>query len=391
MSSFEDIIRKIETLEPFTGREEISLDRALGRVLQQEVKADLDMPPFNKSAVDGYACRREDLENEMEVLEKIAAGMMPSTSINRNQCAAVMTGAAVPGGTDCVFMTEDTEYISEKRVRCINPASKTNIAYFGEDYRKGEVLLDQGTIIQPEHLAVIAGAGLEKISVSTMPSAGLIVTGSELVEHYEVPGEGKIRNTNGIQMLSLLQQLHIPVRYYGVVADEKTVLQQVFRQAVEECELVLITGGAADGDFDLVPGMIVEEGFTLHWKRTGLKPGNPMSFGTKGNSCVFGLSGNPVSSLVQFKYIVVAVIYRLLGAHYVPFRIKGIMKDMVVRKNASRLGVVPVYVDRGGEVMELPFNGSAHINALSKANALMEIPAGIAEIKAGERVYVRPL
>ncbi|MFC2089594.1 molybdopterin molybdotransferase MoeA [Bacteroidota bacterium] len=391
MKLYEEIIEEISSLYRETDTEEVMLVESLGRVLQQKVIADLDMPPFNRSAVDGYACRKEDLGNKMEVREMIAAGTVPLYKIGLNQCSKVMTGATVPGGADLVFMTEDTEIISESWVRCTNLESKINIAYYGEDYRQGDALLEKGTIIKSEHLAVIAGAGLDRITVSVLPRIGLIITGTELVAHNELPVEGKIRNTNGVQIISLLKELSITATYYGIIPDEREKLHRVFRKSIAENDMVIITGGAAAGDFDFVPDLIREEGYSILWERTGLKPGNPMSFGMKNDSCVFGLSGNPVSSLVQFKYLVVPVIYHLLGAAYKPLRIKASMKLDYFRMNASRLGIIPVRINADGEIEEIPFNGSAHINALSMANAFMEIPAGKNEIKQGEQVYVRPL
>jgi molybdopterin molybdotransferase len=220
---------------------------------------------------------------------------------------------------------------------------------------------------------------------------GVLVTGSELVAFDRVPEGGKIRDTNSIQLISLLKQMHLSPVFYGIISDNYEVLSATFQQAIIENEIVIFTGGAAVGDFDLVPTIIEDEGFEALWTRTGLKPGNPMICAVKGQRYVFGLSGNPVSSFVQFNYLVKPVIYKLLGTDVIPLRIKARMKSGYTRKNGSRLGVIPVRINREGEVEEIPFNGSAHINAIPQADALLEVPAGKTTIEKGEMIYVRPI
>jgi len=386
MSAYEELLQLISNLDPRFRVLEKNTEDCLGQVLRQDVKADMPMPPFNKAAVDGFACRMEDLEDELELLETVAAGQLPLYKVGRKQCSKIMTGAAVPEGADCVFMIEDAVFPAPGRVRCNNPASKKNICYLGEDYRPGDILLKSGSLLRADHLAVIASAGLTKVAVSEQPRITLIVTGSELVEFSNKPEHGKIRNSNAIQLISLLEKMNLQVSYTGLVRDDYGILLETFREALSKN-----TGGAAVGDFDLVPGLLADEGFRTLWTRTGLKPGNPMSFAIKEDKYVFGLSGNPVSSFVQFEFLVKPVLYNLLGTRYRPFRIRAIMGEDFFRKNASRTGIIPVKVSAEGEIRTLPFNGSAHINALPEADALMEIEEGKKEIKKGEPVYVRPL
>jgi molybdopterin molybdotransferase len=302
-----------------------------------------------------------------------------------------MTGGVLPEGADCVFMVEDAEVIDTRRVKCTNPQTKINICYLGEDYQPGEVLVKKGSILSAEHLAVIAGTGQKRIKVAKMPSVGVLVTGSELVPYDQTPEVGKIRDTNSIQLISLLKQMNLQHVFYGIIRDNYEAMRNQFQQAISDNEIVIFTGGAAVGDFDLVPKIIADEGFEMLWTRTGLKPGNPMSCAVKGQTYVFGLSGNPVSSFVQYKYLVMPVIYKLLGAHYMPVRIKARMKSSYTRKNADRQAIVPVRINQDGEIEALPFHGSAHINAIPEADALLEIPAGTTTIEEGEMIYVRPV
>lgn len=391
MNQFKDIQKAVQHhIASKFDVEEVLLPGSFNRVLQQDIVGDMDMPPFDKSAMDGYACRIKDLGNAMEVLETIPAGVLPTKKIGCNQCSKIMTGAMVPDGADCVFMVEDAELIDNKTVRCNRPGSKRNVSHKGEDYKAGECLIDKGTIINTSHIAVMAGAGYNKVMVSKPLRIGLLTTGSELVEPNERPPRGKIRNSNASQLLIQLNKMGLPATYYGLCKDDYHAIQSSFQKVINENDVIIITGGASMGDFDFVPAVLKAEKFNILWDRTGLKPGNPMTFAVKENKYSFGLSGNPVSSLVQFDFIVKPILYKVLGAHYKPLRIKAIMGTDMKRGKGSRFVIKPVIINEDGVVEGLPFNGSAHINALTKANALLEMPEGM-EIKKGERVHVRPL
>ena len=391
MGKFEEIQEIIKTLPAGYTTETVDLKNALGRVLQEDILADADMPSFHKSAVDGYACHFEDIANPLKVLEVITAGMVPTKSVGKNQCSKIMTGAVVPAGCDCIFMVEDAVKTAENLVKCTNPATKKNILYRGEDYRLGEKLIAKGTIIQVSQMAILAGFGKTKITVSAFPKIALIATGSEMVEPAEIPAKGKIRNSNASQLMAQLQKINFSVNYIGLAKDDFETLTQLFQQVLKTHDFVIFTGGASVGDFDFIPEILKQQGFTIFWDRTGMKPGNPMTFSKKGEKYVFGLSGNPVSSLVQFELIAKPAIYRLLGANYKPFRIKAPLSFDYRQRKADRLILVPVLINSEGLVETIPFNGSAHINALVYANALMEILPGQTEFNKGDLVYVRPL
>lgn len=391
MDKFKQIQEQIRSIVSDFKTERIGLKDAFNRVLQEDVKADSPMPPFDKSAMDGYACRLEDIENNLEVLEVIHAGMIPTFKIGTNQCSKIMTGAAVPEGAGCVFKVEESKLVDGKMIKCSNPKTHKNICYLGEDYQTNDVLIEKETLINVSQMAVLASAGCYKVLVSKQPRVALINTGSELVEPDEKPGKGKIRNSNASQVISQLKKMNIEVNSFGIVEDDYEVLTKAFQKAFYENDYVIFTGGASVGDFDWVPKILNDQGFEVYWDRTGMKPGNPMTFSKKGNKYCFGLSGNPVSSLVQFELIAKPVIYKLMGADYTPFRIKATLDFEYQRKKMDRLAIVPVVINNSGIVEKVPFNGSAHINALVYANALMEVPVGESHLKIGESVYVRPL
>ncbi len=391
MNNFDKIQQIIAELPAIFQIEEVPLEEAFNRILQEDVIADMDMPPFHKSAMDGYACHLEDIGNILEVTETINAGKMPSKTVGKNQCAKIMTGAAVPEGCDGVFMVEDSEIADAKHVKCTNPNTKKNVCYQGEDYQTGDILLKKGTLINVSQMSVLAGAGYAKVKVSKRPKITLIATGSELVNPEEKPQSGQIRNSNTSQVISQLKKMHLELITSFMIADEKKQLTTLFFNALKTSDFVIFTGGASFGEFDLIPVILNEQGFTTYWKTTGMKPGNPMSFSEKNGKYVFGLSGNPVSSMVQFEFIAKPAIYKLLGAEYKPLRIKAKMDFDYFRKKANRLAVIPVLINPNGQIGEIPFHGSAHINALTSANALLEVPFGETNINKGDFAYVRPL
>lgn len=391
MDQFSKIQKQISSLKANFKTEIVLLKDALNRILQEDVTADTPMPPFDKSAMDGFACRLKDIENELEVLEILQAGMVPSKIIGENQCSKIMTGAAVPEGADCVFMVEHSTKVGENKIKCTNPKTNKNICYKGEDYQTNEVLIKKGTIINVSQMAVLAGAGYHQVKVSVQPKIGLINTGSELVEPHIKPEYGKIRNSNASQLISQLGKMNLQVTNYGIVEDDYDKHVNVLNQAIEENDFIFFTGGASVGDFDLVPKILADLKFEIYWNRTGIKPGNPMSFSKKDKIYCFGLSGNPVSSLMQFDLIAKPVLYKLMGANYNALRIKAEIGFAYFRKKADRLGIVPVVINSEGMIDKIPFNGSAHINSLVFANALLEVPFEQKTLKKGDSVYVRPI
>lgn len=391
MNQYSKVLLTIESASISLTTEKVQLLESVNRVLQENIVADMDMPPFNKSAMDGYACRKADLENELEVIETIQAGKLPEKNIGKNQCSKIMTGASTPEGADCVFMIEDSESISGNMVKCTNLKTKDNICAVGEDYKKGDILLTKGVNISPAHIGILAGAGATEVLVSRTPKIYIFATGTELVEPASKPALGQIRNSNSYQIIAQLQALRIPSNYGGIISDDINLISENFKKSVEANDIIIITGGASNGDFDYVPVILKKHGFEILVDKTGIQPGNPMTFSRKNNKFCFGLSGNPVSSFVQFELFVKPFIMKLMGSNWHPTRIKGILGRDFHRKKAHRFGIIPVKLCDDNKIEEIDFHGSAHINAFAFANALMEVPEGVTLIKEGEAAYVRPI
>ncbi len=386
------------------GTEKVALNNSLGRVLAQDVFSDIDMPPFNKSAMDGFACRSIDLFNELEIIEIIPAGKIPQKEIGENQCSKIMTGAPLPVGADTIFIVEDSKEIGENRVIYTKPKSeidtcnieagndaKANISYKGEDIKIGDVVLQKGTLLKPQHIAVLASVGCINPEVSKLPKVGAIATGSELVEPNIKPKDSQIRNSNGSQMIAQLAAININANYYGIAVDDEKITQEIFDKAVSENDIIMLSGGVSEGDFDFVPKILKNAGFEIKFDRIAVQPGKPTTFAMSQNKICFGMPGNPVSSFVLFELLLKPLIYKLAGSDYKNQRIILALGIDFNRSRANRLAFIPVTISENGEVFPVEYHGSAHINGLTVADGLFEIPIGVTNMKKGEKVNVRQI
>lgn len=375
-----------------TGKiEAVDLRGARQRVLAEDTRYDSNIPPFNKSAMDGYACRSADIGNELNILETVYAGSAPVHRIGPNECSKIMTGAVVPEGADCVFMVEDAEEKGKNKVLCSNLETATNICYEGEDVVKGDMALKKHSLISSRHIPLLAGAGVVAPRVFSRPAVSVFATGSELVEPDHKPLPHQIRNSNAYQMLSQLSEMGISGEYGGIIKDDKKYTEKRIAEAFLSSDLVLLTGGVSAGDSDFVPDVLGDLGFEMILTRSAIQPGKPIIFARKGRKYCFGLAGNPVSSFIQFELYVKPFIYDLMGHLYQPPQMEASLGKDLDRRKADRLKFVPAFRDEKNIAHPLEFHGSAHIDALSNANCIIEMPIGKYEIKKGETVHVRPL
>lgn len=374
-----------------TGTETILFTDSLNRVLAGTVSSDMNLPPFNKSSVDGFACRKVDLDKDLEIIETIAAGNWPARKVSAQQCSRIMTGAPVPDGADCVIMVEDTIMTPSGKVRFKGTFKKENIAIKGEDVKKGEIVLKTGRIIKPQDIAVMASAGYTHATVGKKPHVGVISSGSELVEPDKFPGISQIRNSNAFQLMAQVERSGASGKYYGIAADDEEETYQVIVKALLENDLVLITGGVSMGDFDFVPSVLERAGVKIRFSRVAVQPGKPTTFGIHDKALVFGLPGNPVSSFIQFEMLVRPLINKMLGYQSRQMNIKLPMQDKFTRKYAERLAFIPVRITDEGSVFAVEFHGSAHISAIPEADGIISLPIGVKTIEKGELVSVRQI
>jgi len=371
--------------------ERVNITGAANRILAEDVKSDMDIPPFNKAAMDGFACRREDLANELTVVETIPAGMLPEGIIGPNQCAKIMTGSMVPQGADCVIMKEYVEAPTENTVRFVAEETAENICLKGEDIKAGDIVLRKGTLLRPQHIAVLASVGDTQPSVATRPRVGVIATGDELVEPTLKPGVSQIRNSNSFQLVAQVENMGAVAANYGVVKDTTDAIDRVFKKAFEQEDVVIVSGGVSVGDYDIVKGMLKENDVKLLFEKVAVKPGRPMVFGVSKKAFCFGLPGNPVSTFVMFELLVKPFLYRMMGHNFKPVVSYRQLEKTLTRKKMERDSWLPVVFTKNDKVAKIEYHGSAHINALCEADGLLCVPAGVGEIKEGTSVAVRQI
>jgi len=391
MISFEEASAITQSFALPSGTENVTLFEALNKTLAQDICSDIAMPPFNKSAMDGYACRKSDLRNPLMVIEEIGAGTIPAKSVGENQCARIMTGAMVPDGADIVIMKEDVEEINPATIRFTGENPRANICYKGEDVKEGENVLKKGDLILPAQIAILASVGCTQPLVYKTPSVAIISTGDELVEPAEKPGISKIRNSNSYQLAAQVQQLGITPDYLGIIQDDEATLKKVVAETLGKYDITIISGGVSVGDFDFVPKILKELAVNIRVHGMNVRPGKHLLFGEKANHFIFGMPGNPVSSFVQFAILVRPFLNTLMGSTKVGTFLRLPIAEEYTRKKGDLLIFVPVTLTKEGTVLPLEYHGSAHIHAYTLANGIMEIPKGISIIRKGELVCVRPL
>lgn len=376
--------------------ERVTLDRAFGRVLAEDIFSDMDMPPFHKSAVDGFACRIEDLNLDIQssvsltIVETIPAGVIPGKKIIKGQCSRIMTGSMLPEGSDCVVMVEDTVTLDENRIRVMKRGTALNICKTGEDIKKGEKLLGKGKLLSPLHIGVLATAGSVNPLVYRKVKVAVISTGNELVEPDELPGLSKIRNSNASQLMAQVAQACASAKYYGIASDDARLLNAKIAVALKSNDVVILSGGVSMGDFDYVPEVLVKMGVKIFIDSIAVQPGKPTVFGKIRGRFIFGLPGNPVSSFLIFRLLVKPFLMGLMGfLGEIPSIVLPLGKDLA-RAKSSRKSMIPVRIVNG-ELFPIDYHGSAHLNAWSEADGIIAMEIGQTLLKKGEPINVRQI
>jgi molybdopterin molybdotransferase len=375
----------------------MALDNALGLVLAETITSDIDSPPHDKSIVDGYAIVAEDAGLELAILEEITAGQMPTKGVKRGAASRIMTGAPLPDGADAVVMVEKTELIGQERVRILQSTIKPgqNIMRRASSMSSGKAVLAPGAAIRAIELGLLAEVGRSQVVVHPRPRIAILATGNELVPCDQQPGPSQIRNSNSGLLTGLVKQAGGDAVDLGIGRDEKDPLSTLCEQGLR-CDVLAISGGVSAGVLDLVPAILESLGVERVFHKINLKPGKPLWFGVKSTgtghkTLVFGLPGNPVSSLVCFELFVRPAIGRLAG--YVNAGLQQTTARLAEPffHRGDRVTMFPAAVSRedtGLVARPLNWRGSGDLCALTQAQALIHFPGGERNYEVGEQVSI---
>lgn len=369
--------------------EEMTLLESRGRILAEDICSGIEMPPFNKSAMDGYAVASADNSDKFKIIETIPAGKFPEKTITKGQCSRIMTGAPLPDGADRVIKVEVTKE-ENGFMYLTGEDNSDNVCVRGEDIKIGDRILQKGEMMRAAEVGAAASLGFNRIKVFKKVSAGLITTGSEIRDPGEILGPGQIYNSNGYSLSVQLLNSGSDVIERKIVEDDRTELSNEIGKLIDNADLTLISGGVSMGEFDLVPDILKELGVNVHFNKVAIQPGKPTLFGTKGDKIVFGLPGNPVSTFVIFEIFVKPMIMKMSGSSYKALTIRGKLEKGFKRRKIERELYVPVNYENG-IIKLIEYHGSAHFVSLLGANAFLKIERGVSEIPPGEIVDVRQI
>ena len=369
-----------------------TLEDCLGLVLSEDVYALLDMPPFSRSAQDGYAlCSKDSIgatgENpvKLKVTGKIYAGDHLDVQVRPGEAVRIMTGAMVPAGADCVLRQEDTDE-GEDVVQIYKEVEPgCSICFKGEEYKKGHTLLHAGTKIDAAALAVASGNGIMELPVYRRVKAAVVSSGSEVVEPGTPLTPGKIYNTNTVYMKARLHQLGAQVMMSRTVGDELEIMEEALKEAANQAELVITTGGVSVGQKDLTEEALLSIGAEILFHGIAIKPGMPTLAAEKDGVLFIGLSGNPFSAAIPFEMFVREILSLKMGDPDLKLRRETLTAVTGFSKNSRRRRFLRGKAE-GKEVWLPDQQANGQMRSMVGCNCLIEIPAGSGPVKAGDKV-----
>jgi len=394
--ALELILKEIRPLRA----EKVDIGSTLGRVLAEDVLAFRPNPPWDNSAMDGYALRAVDAllasketPVRLKVIYDLPAGKVSRKRVGKGEAVRIMTGAPVPQGADAVVMVENTEAGPDSTVFIRSRVREgDNIRRSGEDFQKGDTVLKKGSVIRPADILMLATTGRAEVKVYRRPTVSVLSTGDELTEIGERPGKGKIPNSNGYALSALVEECGgVPVQL-GIARDNRKSLFSKLKRAVK-ADCVITSGGVSVGDYDLVKDVLEEMGSAMRFWKVAIKPGKPLAFGVIGGRPAFGLPGNPISSMVAFEEFVRPALLKMTGRSEIfrktfPARIT---KDVAIKPGRMNFlrGSLTV---KDGEYTVAPLEGqgSGIVSTMVAANAFIIVEPSSTGFKEGDTVRVQP-
>lgn len=398
MLELEDAIGRILVEVPPAGSEQLPLDAAHRRVLLDTLTAPMDLPPFDNSAMDGYAVRAQDTagasrENPVRLTlsGRIAAGEGPAAIVEPGCAVRIFTGSLMPAGADCVVMQEDTTSDAKHPafISVLEPARPwENVRLQGEDVRAGSKVLCGGQTLGAGALSILAALGIAEVRVGRQPAVGILATGSELREPGQELTRGQIYESNRLGLSVLVRAAGGKPVLFPPVADSLDATAHAIREALSCCDLLITIGGASVGDFDFIKPAVEQIGGRLNFWKVAIKPGRPFVFGKVGTKLIFGLPGNPVSALVTFLLLVRPAVRRWQGGGETSLRgVQGKLGEPL-NNRTSRRHFVRVKMSSEGDVTLAGPQASHILRSFAEANGLVDLPPKTS-LPTGDHVTIR--
>jgi molybdenum cofactor synthesis domain-containing protein len=395
----ERVRHEIVSACPRLGAQVVPLAAAVGCVLANTVEAAHDVPPFANTAMDGYALRAADTAEapvELRVVGVIAAGTAPAFDVGLGEAARIMTGAPMPAGADAVVMIERTRPLGEDGAAVtveVKAAPGDYVRLAGDDLRAGQPVVDAGTVLAPAHLGLLASIGVDDVSVYPPARVGVLSTGDELVDGSASLSPGQIRDANRPVLLALLRQAGCSALDLGIAPDDEDVIGHQVERALDDddCDALIVTGGVSVGDFDYVKA-VIDTLDKSWWWQIAVRPAKPLAFGVRRGKPVFGLPGNPVSSMVSFELFARPALRRMMGhVDLTRPEVEAIADEAFVRRPDGKVHLVRVVASWGDDgrlhVRSAGGQASHILSAMAAANGLAVVPDGPG-IEAGARAKV---
>ena len=387
------ILESVATL----GVESVKMERSLGRVLAEDIKANRNLPPYDVSAMDGFAVRSADVANPpatLELIEEIQAGSMPTKFIQAGQCARIMTGAPTPQGADAVIRVEDTRAVSANSVQFVVSVKPGNyIRPYGEHMHTGDIVLKAGTEITPGVIGVLATVKAAQFAVYRRPRVAILSTGNELEGMNEPIDPNKIPDSNTYAVMAQVQALGIEPVLLGIAPDNPDELEQYLKRGLEY-DVLLVSGGTSMGEYDYVRPCIEKLGVKMIFWRVQTRPGHPLTFGKTDKTAVFGLPGYPVSSMVSFEQFVQPALRHMMGNKQLHRRTITARLAHPVKTQPGRtefIRVLLTHTDAGYIVNTTGTQSSGVLLSMARADGLMVVPADCKGLAEGDQVTVQLL
>ncbi len=397
MLELEDALTRILAAVPAGGSERIALAEATGRVLAEELHSPIPLPPFDNSAMDGYAVRAADTQSAsasapvgLRLIGRSAAGDYFRGELAAGQCIRLFTGSVLPSGADAVVMQEDTRLSPDRPdavLICDRVQPNENIRRRGDDISAGALIGATGEVIGAGHVALLAATGVSAVTVGRQPTVGLLATGSELREPGAQLAPGQIYESNRHCLAALVRRAGGKPITYPLVADALDATALALRTALNDCDLIITSGGVSVGEMDFVKAAFEKLGGKLEFWKVAIRPGKPFVFGGCGRKFLFGLPGNPVSAFVTFLLLARPALMRWQGARATALPEQPGRTAEAFSNSGDRRHFLRVRVDATGLVHSTGRQASHALGSLAAANGLLSLPPNSSRA-AGENVMV---